>query len=58
MFILPPNGDHAASPVSSYKTNKTFGEPAGAFSGVNGFQSGTESRTSNLITPLNFFCDN
>src|SRR6058998_708636 len=31
----------------------TFGAPSGAFGGSNGFQSGTESRMSTLILPLN-----
>ena len=30
MLMRPPNGDHAASPVSSYRTIKTFGAPFGA----------------------------
>ena len=30
-----------------------FGAPSGAFFGVYGAQSGTESRTSSLMTPLN-----
>jgi hypothetical protein len=31
----------------------TLGAPAGAFGGSNGDQSGTESRMSTLIVPLN-----
>jgi hypothetical protein len=30
--MRPPNGDQAASPVSSYSTTSTLGAPAGAFS--------------------------
>ena len=52
--MRPPNGDHAASPVSSYSTKSTLGYLAGAFFGVDGSQSGTESQTSSLIMPLNF----
>jgi hypothetical protein len=51
----PPNGDHAASLVSSYRTIRTFGAPSGAFARVNGSQSSLESRTSSLMTPLNAF---
>src|SRR5437879_6984936 len=32
---------------------RTFGAPSGAFGASNGAQSGTESRMSTLITPLN-----
>src|SRR5262245_46232514 len=53
MLIFPPNGDHAACPVSSYKTMRTFGAPAGAVGSSYGLQSCFESRTSSLITPLN-----
>ena len=31
----------------------TFGAPSGAFGGSNGVQSGSESRISTLIVPLN-----
>ncbi len=31
----------------------TFGAPSGAFGGSNGDQSGSESRMSTLMTPLN-----
>src|SRR5262245_7630431 len=53
MLILPPNGDHAANPVSSYKTISTFGAACGALASSYGVQSDLESRTSSLITPLN-----
>jgi uncharacterized membrane protein len=53
MLMRPPNGDHAARPVSSYNTINTFGAPSGAFFSSYGVQSGFESRTSSLITPLN-----
>ena len=33
MLIRPPNGDQAARPVSSYRTNRMFGAPSGALSG-------------------------
>ena len=52
MLMRPPYGDHAARPVSSYRMNRTFGAPVGAFFGVKGPQSATESRTSSLIVPL------
>src|SRR6185436_15264703 len=52
MLMRPPNGDHAASPVSSYRTIKTFGAPFGAVGSAYGVQSGFESRTSSLMTPL------
>src|SRR5262245_36503153 len=53
MLILPPNGDHAANPVSSYSTIKTFGAPCGARFSSYGVQSDFDSRTSSLMTPLN-----
>src|SRR5262245_897785 len=53
MSIRPPYGDQAASPVSSYRMNRKLGAPSGAFFGVNGVQSGFESRTSSFMTPLN-----
>src|SRR5689334_10613439 len=55
MLIRPPKGDHAARPVSSYSTHSTLGAPPGALVGVYGSQSGVESRTSSLMTPLNGF---
>jgi hypothetical protein len=55
MLIAPPKGDQAARPVSSYNTNRMFGAPSGALVGVYGSQSGFESRTSSLITPLKVF---
>src|SRR5262245_65292466 len=53
MLMRPPYGDHPARPVSSYKMNRKFGAPSGAFFGVYGVQSGFDSRTSSLIAPLN-----
>src|SRR5262252_2679270 len=53
MLMRPPNGDHAARPVSSYRTIRTFGAPLGAFFSSYGVQSGFESRTSSFMTPLN-----
>src|SRR5262245_51910264 len=53
MLILPAYGDHAAWPVSSYKTISTLGAPFGAFLNSYGPQSAFESRTSSLIVPLN-----
>src|SRR3954451_7716305 len=53
MRMRPPNGSHAAMPVSSKRTMRTLGEPSGARGGMYGSQSGTESRTSTLIFPLN-----
>src|SRR5678810_723092 len=55
MLIPPPNGDQAARPVSSYRTIRTLGAPSGALASVNGSQSGFESRTSSLMTPLKGF---
>src|SRR5262245_37064085 len=55
MLMAPPNGDQADRPVSSYSTIRTLGAPSGALRSVNGSQSGFESRTSSLITPLNGF---
>src|SRR5215470_17054461 len=52
MLMRPPNGDHAARPVSSYSTTRTFGAPFGVVGSVYGVQSGLESRTSSLMTPL------
>src|SRR5215475_12896578 len=53
MLMRPPIGDQAASPVSSYRITSTLGDPSGARAGVNGPQSGVESRASSLMTPLN-----
>src|SRR5262245_47022376 len=55
MLIAPPIGDQAARPVSSYRTIRMLGDPSGALASVNGPQSGLESRTSSLMTPLNGF---
>src|SRR5262245_43086927 len=55
MLMPPPNGDHAASPVSSYRMIRMFGAPFGACANENGSQSGLESRISSLMTPLNRF---
>jgi len=52
MLILPPYGDHADNPVSSYKIIKILGDPSGAFFGINDVQSATEFLTSNSILPL------
>src|SRR5262249_11741994 len=57
ILILPPNGDQAAKPVSSYRMIRMFGAPLGACGKVNGPQSGLESRTSSLMTPLKGFFD-
>ena len=43
----------AEKPTSSSTIYTTFGAPSGAFGGSNGDQSGTESRISTLIVPLN-----
>src|SRR5262249_13966055 len=55
MLMAPPKGDHAARPVSSYRTIRALGDPWGALASVKGPQSGLESRTSSLTTPLNGF---
>src|SRR3954469_9655881 len=43
----------AENPTSSSTTYTTLAAPSGALGGSNGDQSGTESRMSVLITPLN-----
>src|SRR6516162_9759866 len=47
----PPKGPDAPKPTSSSNTSKTFGAPAGAWSGW--VKSGLESLTSIVIAPLN-----
>src|SRR3954463_9919529 len=51
--IGPPYEAIAENPTSSSTAYTTFGDPSGAFVGSNGDQSGTESRMSTLILPLN-----
>src|SRR3954463_3355769 len=51
--IGPPYEAIAENPTSSSTAYTTFGAPSGAFAGSNGDQSGTESRMSTLILPLN-----
>src|SRR3954451_20107748 len=51
--IGPPYEDIAEKPTSSSTMYTTLGAPSGAFGGSNGDQSGTESRMSTLIVPLN-----
>src|SRR3954465_11351335 len=51
--IGPPYEAIAENPTSSSTAYPTFGAPSGAFGGSNGDQSGTESRISTLILPLN-----
>src|SRR3954451_9846352 len=51
--IGPPYEDIAENPTSSSTAYTTFGAPSGALGGSNGDQSGTESRMSTLILPLN-----
>jgi hypothetical protein len=41
MLIRAPNGDQAASPVSSYRTIRTLGDLGGARSARYGAQSGS-----------------
>src|SRR5215470_2245958 len=55
ILMRPPIGDQAASPVSSYRMIRMFGDPSGARAGVKGAQSGVESRASSLMTPLKPF---
>src|SRR6516164_5828704 len=43
----------AENPTSSSTMYTTLGAPSGAFGGSNGVQSGTESRMSTLMVPLN-----
>src|SRR5215469_2528830 len=43
----------AENPTSSSTMYTTLGAPSGALGGSNGVQSGTESRMSTLIVPLN-----
>src|SRR3954469_23132669 len=49
----PPYDAIAEKPTSSSTAYTTFGAPSGAFGGSKGDQSGTESRMSTLILPLN-----
>src|SRR3954451_4798575 len=51
--ISPPHGSIAEKPVSSSTTYRTLGAPSGATGCRYGSQSGTESRSSMLIVPLN-----
>src|SRR3954452_23865059 len=51
--IGPPYQAIAENPTSSSTAYTTFGAPSGALGGTNGDQSGTESRMSTLILPLN-----
>ena len=53
--IGPPNGSQAPNPVSSHTMKITFGAPSGALGCSYGSQSGTESRMSMLMMPLNGF---
>src|SRR3954449_12686827 len=47
----------AEKPTSSSTTYTTLGAPSGALGGSKGDQSGTESRMSTLIVPLNGVMD-
>ncbi len=51
--ISPPNGSIAEKPTSSSTMYTTLGVPSGAIGWVYGPQSGTDSVTSTLTTPLN-----
>jgi hypothetical protein len=51
--ISPPHGSMAEKPVSSSTMYRTLGAPCGATGCRYGSQSGTESRSSMLIVPLN-----
>src|SRR5262245_17429581 len=51
--MRPPYGDHAACPVSSKRTTRTFGALSGALAGRNASQSSFESRRLTLTVPLN-----
>src|SRR3954447_25975705 len=51
--IRPPNGSIARKPTSSRTMKRTFGASSGGTGCLYGSQSGTESRTSTLTTPLN-----
>jgi hypothetical protein len=51
--ISPPQGSMAEKPTSSSTMYTTLGAPCGATGCRYGAQSGTESRTSTLITPWN-----
>src|SRR3954463_15369980 len=51
--IGPPYEAIAENPTSSSTAYTTFGAPSGALAGSKGDQSGTESRMSTLILPLN-----
>src|SRR5271170_3644784 len=49
----PPKQSHVAMPVSSHTRYRTLGAPSGAVGAANGPQSGSESRISSSILPLN-----
>src|SRR5262245_2488027 len=49
----PPHGSIAEYPTSSNTMYRTLGAPSGATGWRYGSQSGTESRMSRLMTPLN-----
>src|SRR4051812_9317740 len=51
--ISPPKGSIAEKPTSSSTTYSTLGAPSGALGCSYGAQSGTESRMSVLMVPLN-----
>src|SRR3954453_2775200 len=51
--ISPPHGSIAEKPTSSRTMYRTFGAPSGAAGWRDGSQSGTESRSSTSILPLN-----
>src|SRR3954454_15953338 len=51
--IGPPYEAIAENPTSSSTAYTTLGAPSGALGGSNGDQSGTESRMSTSILPLN-----
>src|SRR5580693_2067420 len=49
----PPKQSHVAIPVSSHTRYRMLGAPSGAVGAANGPQSGSESRISSSILPLN-----
>jgi hypothetical protein len=53
MSTRPPKQSHVAMPVSSHTRYSTLGAPSGAVGAAYGPQSGSESRMSSSILPLN-----
>ena len=50
---VPPYGDHAAWPVSSYRMTSTFGASCDALASRNASQSGVDLRISRSMVTVN-----